>query len=805
MGVDKVKRIFAQTSDYVASLIQAQEGVEYTTPSVDVDGLEYAGDEWDGSEAVASYPSAEDADLSPNFALVPRGDENRDAKSNYKLPFRNSHNGRANENAIVAAIAAINGARGGVEDVSDETLRDAYNFLVEMAVDAGIYEESEDAPEFSAQAQAQADASFSVDDVVAWEFADGEAVGRVDEVYTEAGTEITVDEDGNKSGSGAATRIVKEDNAGYHVQTYEGSEDGSPRFGSYAVKLESELTEGSLPEGVSMDSAEHGEDPEEDNEEDDGEQDGEMQISADLEAARISGVGSHDVLNAEDGGGLTGVVWAAGNWNAHINGEPTTIEVPEETIPETFQALQAAVENGNPPKIGLDHYDTFADLSVAEEIGFLDVAEATGFAMSEDETEIILTGSRFTSEDAREAYENGDFDGMGFSLHGGVEILDGEGDATTIKAGDAIERIDVVDEGAVSHAKVGNVPEGVAAVAAEVAAKGGMSDALDIVADAVDADGDNSGEITAESSPLAGALDAAVKQKATNEGRDYADVIDGLAKAADVSTATVYRTLSGVISCPEEQRLRAYANELGVSPDELKEAATVGASCEYADTTQAKRGKQNMEIEDFDNPEAALEAASGKLEEKNERIDELEASKSELEDKVESLQAAEEKAEAYEKIAAAQGMDEDADAQAVVDAFTEEIRQEIAELEASLPAEETEEGEVSERVEELAGKDPAELRAMRGDLSNKALKSREARESYDKAVAASEQTTAKDSDETEALVEAALPAKEMVKASESDKSFTEWVDAKHGIDASEYDDEVELRDDIIDATLTGAN
>lgn len=685
MGVDRVKRIFAQVPGLVASLLDAQEDIEYSTPSVDPEEIEYSSDEWDGSEAVASYPSAEDADLSPNYALVPSSDENRDAKSNFKLPFRNSHEGRANENAVIAAIAAINGSRGGVEGVSESALRDAYGLLVEMAVEAGIYEEAEDAPDFSPPAS----------------------------------------------------------------------------------NLEGQAHE--------------------------------------LEAARLSEAD----LDAETGDGLTGVVWAAGEWKAHINGEPTKIEVPEDTITETYEALQSAVEEGNPPKIGLDHYDTFANLQVAEEIGFLDVAEAQGFAMSEDENEIILTESRFTSDDAREAYENGDFDGMGFSLHGGVEVLDDEGDAVTIRAGSDIERIDVVEQGAVSHAKVSDVPQGVAAIAAKVADMGDMPEALEIVAAATEEDdGKTSGMEAQDGSALAGLMDASIKQKAQTEGKSYADIIDGMASAAGVSTATVYRTLSGAISCPSESRLRAYANEIGVDPGDLKDAAAMSASCEYADTTtQAKRGN-NMDIDDFDNPEAALEAASGKLEEKNERIEELEASKSELEDKLETLEAAEEKAEAYEKIAAAQGLDEDAEADAVVDAFTEELREEIAELEASLPAEDTGEDSIEERVEELAGTDPAELRAKRGDLANKVLRTKEARANYDKAVAASEMSEGEGSgydEETDAIAESALTATDALKQAESEKSPSEWVEDEYGIDASEYSDETELRDAVIEAQRPEGN
>lgn len=79
--------------------------------------------DWDGPGVVASIPDdASEADLRSVFAwLDPDGDAEN--KSSYKLPHHDGVGGAANLRACVAAVAALNGARGGVGIPDDD--RDA--------------------------------------------------------------------------------------------------------------------------------------------------------------------------------------------------------------------------------------------------------------------------------------------------------------------------------------------------------------------------------------------------------------------------------------------------------------------------------------------------------------------------------------------------------------------------------------------------------------------------------------------------------------------------------------------------------
>jgi len=621
MGVDleTFKRIFAQVEEVAGSLldIEAQEGVDHTVPNIDAENEDYVREDWDGQAAVASYPDAEDADLTPNFALIPEDPEDRDAKANFALPFRNSHEGTVNLQAVIAAIAAVNGARGGVEGVEQEALRDAYNLLVELGVEGGLYEEPTDAPEFAAG------------------------------TYTDGDEEETEDEP---------------------------EEPEEPEIDARKARI------------------------------DDG-----VELSA-----------------QNEGDGLTGVVWAAGRHVAHIDGEPTEIVVPPETIPETYEELQAAVESDEPPTIGTDHYGSLTQAEVAEDLGLLELAEAEGFAMSDDETEIVLTDSRFTNEEARKAFQDGGFDGKSFSLHGRVEVINNDGDALEVAARD-IERIDVVEEGAVEDAKIGNVPADVAALAAQAAEGGSVSDAIDIIA-------------------------------------GYAEDGDGGSGYATEKTETNNETEQ------QNKRNRNMSND------------------------------DDIDKNDFESVEAALQAASSKLEEKDERIEELRAEKSDLEDKVGDVETLEERAGAYEDIAAAVGKDpEDAETEEIVDELTRDIRAEIAELEARLPAKETTDEDIDDRVEELSGSSPRELRATRGDLANQVLKTEEARENYNKAVAAEEGSTSGTSEEADDIAEGALGTKDLLQAKDADKSPAEFMQDKYDVEPSEFDNEIDAREAVLEA------
>jgi hypothetical protein len=101
----------------------------------DVD--EWTDSEWDGSDAIAGLPNpSEDDDaaatLDATHAVHPTDESNRDAKSNWKLPFRTAPDAPVNTRALVAIAAALSGGRGGVEGLGDNTRADVVEWTDEM-------------------------------------------------------------------------------------------------------------------------------------------------------------------------------------------------------------------------------------------------------------------------------------------------------------------------------------------------------------------------------------------------------------------------------------------------------------------------------------------------------------------------------------------------------------------------------------------------------------------------------------------------------------------------------------------------
>lgn len=126
--------------------------------SHDADEASFSSDSWDGDDAVSSYPDPGDEETSiqafrANFVFAPPTDADAaETKSAYKGPVRVSHEGAINTNALEAVIAAINGARGGFSGIAQETLESGYNTVVDLAVAAGLYDDSDAAPAFEAAA-----------------------------------------------------------------------------------------------------------------------------------------------------------------------------------------------------------------------------------------------------------------------------------------------------------------------------------------------------------------------------------------------------------------------------------------------------------------------------------------------------------------------------------------------------------------------------------------------------------------------------------------------------------------------------
>lgn len=348
----------------------------YTVPSVDASNESFTSGSWDASDATSSYPDPSDDDISisefrTNYMFAPeqgQGSDDATSKSAYKGPLRESHAGAINTNALTALIQAINGARGGFDDLDDSTRRRGYNQAVELAVEAGVYDDKDEAPEFEA---AQA--------------GDGD--------------------DGSGSGSGSDSTAPP---------SIEASDSAMPFGGSIAA--------------------------------------------------------SADSANSAMTDGLEGVIWAAGRHTLYVGGEPTTVHVPPETIEPTYNQLTERIGAGE-ATIGFDHPDAS---SVAAQTPLGEIGEMRDVALASDGERIVLTDSTLTNNKAIEAAAAGAFDGFEFSIVGDIQIAsDAAGDPVRDDSGALevaavrIDRADVVPDGAVEGARIGQVPDLAAAVAAQ--------------------------------------------------------------------------------------------------------------------------------------------------------------------------------------------------------------------------------------------------------------------------------------------------------------------------------------------------
>jgi hypothetical protein len=221
-------------------------------------------------------------------------------------------------------------------------------------------------------------------------------------------------------------------------------------------------------------------------------------------------------------------------------------------------------------------------------------------------------------------------------------------------------------------------------------------------------------------------------------------------------------------------------------------AGSIEADAETeANTSHMTDGSFPTDPEDLDAAQSALNQASDVVEAKEEQIEDLEAEVSDLQDQ----------ADHFRQIAASQGVDPDAEdfeAQAVIDAFTEDLRAEIADLEAALPAYDTEDQE--SRSEDLAGKPISELEAMAGQRWREFGRSKAKRDELSAAVAADESVGSVESagsggstEEADEAAKGVMTARELAEASDSGQSPADFVEANYGIEPSEYDSEHELQ------------
>jgi len=418
--------------------------------------------------------------------------------------------------------------------------------------------------------------------------------------------------------------------------------------------------------------------------------------------------------------GLHGIVWASGQHNLWVNGEPTSVHVPEETISDTYQRVQDRMQAGEPPKIGFDHPD---DDSVAAQTALGEIGEAQEFTqdtLDDGREAITMRESSFTNSKAVEAAEAGSFDGMGFSIVGNIALeTDSSGqpkkreDGSLQVAATDIHRVDVVPDQAVEGAKHGNLPK------------------------------------------LAAASEAAGRMAASSP----------------------------------RQRSDGFVRTLQAAAGSIETDAEANGS-------QMTDGDFPTDPEDLDAAQAALTQASEAVEAKDEQIEELEAQVSSLSDE----------ADHFRQIAASQGVDPDADdftPQDVVDAFSEDLRAEIADLEAALPKYDTDDQQ--DRTEDLQGKPLSELEAMAGQRWREFGRSKAKRDELSAAVAADEsvgtvESAGSKNDDAAEAARSVMTAREIHAADSRGQDPTEFIEAEHGVSPDQYGSENELQ-----AAISGAD
>jgi len=429
-----------------ARLLQAQTtGSAPRVAAAQVDGYrvtdipsdaEFTDADWDGSDAEASYPNptADDTDidfLADHYLFPPSdmGGDDPPPKSAFKGPIRLGVGGPISTGALLANVQAINGARGGFEDVSMDTLREGFDTAVQGLVDAGFYDSADDAPDFEGEAaRVTAEYGFDTGDTVTW------AEGTVNQAYG-------VIRDRAQDGSGNfGDRIdgdfaldATEENPAYLIEIAQERDDGWVTTGTMVGHRQDTLSAWDPDGGVSdsMDAWEA------------------TEATATLTLTASDGDG--------DGGAtLTGVIWGAGDHDLALGGDATPVRVPQETIEPTFRALQDDIDAGD-VTLGFDHPDPD---SVAAQTGIVDIGVADSAALTADDRQIVLTDSTLTADRAADAARNGQFDDLDWSVVADVAVRrDADGsvqkdDGRVVLDAVRIRRIDAVETGAVDAASI---------------------------------------------------------------------------------------------------------------------------------------------------------------------------------------------------------------------------------------------------------------------------------------------------------------------------------------------------------------
>ena len=187
-----------------------------------------------------------------------------------------------------------------------------------------------------------------------------------------------------------------------------------------------------------------------------------------------------------------------------------------------------------------------------------------------------------------------------------------------------------------------------------------------------------------------------------------------------------------------------------------------------------------------------------------------------IDDQEQELNAAKAKASGFEDVLSAHDVDPDdfddpqAAAQAVIDEQTDDLRREIAELEAELPKFDTD--DVKARASELTGSDPSNLRDTLNARKATAYDVQQNRNQKGRAAAKNDAsgrvqpvggTDAGGDADADELALQAMDGRDRIEAQSSGMSPSEYLNAEYGVHASNYEHADELHAEIMEQINEG--
>jgi hypothetical protein len=293
-----------------------------------------------------------------------------------------------------------------------------------------------------------------------------------------------------------------------------------------------------------------------------------------------------------------------------------------------------------------------------------------------------------------------------------------------------------------------------------------------------------------------------------DDGRVHVD--DGRVVIDAVSINRVDAVDTGAVDAASIERDHAALPDLQDYTTSVEAAAAGEANHTPVDAADALRASASTINETMQDPNIDPSNFDG------EAADQLQAAASVIEEQQEELEAAQARASGFDAVMAAHDVDPDdfetpdAAAQAVIDKQTEDVRAEIAELEASLPKYDVQESDVEDRTEALAGSTPDDLQNRLNARKAEAFDVQQRRQEKGKAAASGDDagqftpSGGQDAGDGQAddIALRAMDGQDRIQAEAADASPAEYIQQEYGLNASNYDAPDALHDDIL-AELNG--